>query len=53
MKFFSLSNNGELRQDETCATVFKIGIENKSLKILMKRCVGSENENEWMLEVCK
>ncbi|XP_033224682.1 polypeptide N-acetylgalactosaminyltransferase 1-like isoform X2 [Belonocnema kinseyi] len=49
-QLFSLSNEGELRQDETCVSVDESLTRNKSSKLLMKRCAKTEEGNDWMLE---
>lgn len=53
VQLFSLSNEGELRQDETCVSVDESLTRNKSSKLLMKRCAKTEEGNDWILEVCK
>lgn len=48
-QLFSLNNDGELKQDEICASIFEDFTRNKTSKILMKRCSKSEGNSDWML----
>ncbi|XP_051168058.1 polypeptide N-acetylgalactosaminyltransferase 1-like [Leptopilina boulardi] len=48
-QLFSLNNDGELKQDEICASINEDFMRNKTSKILMKRCSKSEGSSDWML----
>ncbi|XP_031780011.1 polypeptide N-acetylgalactosaminyltransferase 1-like [Nasonia vitripennis] len=48
-QYFSLSKVGELRREDTCATVVEDEHSKDIFKVSMKACDEIENDREWML----
>ncbi|KAJ8680357.1 hypothetical protein QAD02_016144 [Eretmocerus hayati] len=48
-QYFSLSKSGELRREETCATVSEEEDSKGVFKVIMKSCDEIERDKEWMM----
>ncbi|XP_058800355.1 polypeptide N-acetylgalactosaminyltransferase 1 [Phymastichus coffea] len=48
-QYFSLSKKGELRREDTCATVIEDENKKDTFKVCMKECEEIEDDKEWIL----